>query len=149
MSRHRFKLDDDALRQRILGAIAAGSGLHAALRANDVAPQTYRNYVKVYPEFADTVQAMVEASMEPIAQAMRAKALDGDVTASKEYRAYVDRTSPAPEGRGNAAPLPATGSTSIDLDSISSGDLAAIAALNKELANRSEESNPAIGPGDE
>jgi len=89
------KLDDDALRTRLLDMIRSGLGRYAATQHVGLHPNTFQAYYRDVPSFRDEVDAAEAGSVEPILHMLRDEALAGDITAAKEYMKHV---APPPKG---------------------------------------------------
>ena len=83
------KFDDPQLRQRLFDLISAGNGLYESLKVIQVDPQTWRSYWKNNEDFRDEYEAALNASVEPVVKILRESALDGDVTAIREFMKHM------------------------------------------------------------
>lgn len=79
------KLDDPHLRERFCDQLRAGHGKGEACRIVGLNPKTFRDYYKANPEFREAVEDAISESVEPVIATLRELAIEGDVTAAKEY----------------------------------------------------------------
>jgi hypothetical protein len=79
------KLDDPHLQARLLGALRGGHGKGEACHIVGITPATFRAYYKANPDFREDVEDAINESIEPVIATLRELAIDGDVTAAKEY----------------------------------------------------------------
>jgi hypothetical protein len=141
----RKVLHDPDARARMLDLIRLGHGRHAAARAIGVSPDAYRNYLRHDPEFEELIEQAVSESMEPVTAMLREKAINKqDVTAAKEYRAFVDREAPPPAQR-----VDVRHKHQIDLGALGSGNADALAdlqarALERQAAAQLEADNEVV-----
>lgn len=91
----RKKLDDPDVRTRFFDLIRTGVGRYAAAHAVEVSPQTLAAYAKANADFRDELDEALNASVEPVMLVLRTLALEGDVTAAKEY---LKHHAPPPRG---------------------------------------------------
>lgn len=119
---------DLAVRQRFLDLIRSGSTRYNAAAGVGLSPDQYRYAYKNSPEFRDELEDALNASVEPVIEMLRKKALtDGDVNAAKEY---LKHTAPPPRG----AQQTVTHKVEIELPA----DLSDIAALSERVRMRKQ-----------
>lgn len=83
------KLDDPALRERLYDQLRAGHGKGEACRIVQIRPETFRAYYKTNPDFREGVEDAINESVEPVIATLRELAMEGDVTAAKEFMRHV------------------------------------------------------------
>ena len=114
------KLDDPDVQERLFEYLRLGHGRLAALNAISINPGTFRLYWRdpANVEFRARYEEAIDDSVEPVLQALREIALDGDVSAIKTY---LSQMAPAPRaGKAGDSKVEVTVKHELDVSKISS-----------------------------
>lgn len=124
------RLDDPALQTRVLDLLRSGQGKFRTCELVGISPDILRRYRKDFPEFDRMVDDAIQDSVEPVLQAQRQKAIDGDTTAATLYLKYV-----AEPPRGDQQKVEHTHTHEL----VDPSTIESIAELEARIAARNEE----------